>query len=387
MTENIRRGGLEPRGTNTWRITVGGGRDPETNRYISIRETFHGTKTEATRRRDELRVQAANGTAIRAKAETVAEYIERWITHREHLGKVRPRTAYVYRGHVRRIVTPRIGSLRVSQVRPTHIQRVIDEALGDGLAPRTVIQVYRILGAAFRSAVRWGAIAVNPCDGVEPPHVEAAKPNAGEVDELAGKVSRLLEHVAPDYRTVLAVIAMTGLRRSEALAVRWGSVVLEGEQPRLTVEAGLHRTSDGLVLLPPKSERSRRSVPVPGSIVALLRRHRTEQSERRLLAGAAWHDADFVFDRGDGRPMDPDALGAAFRDARMRAGLVGLRLHDLRHAYATLQIAKGTDAKLVADLLGHATVAFTLQTYVHPDEEARTAAAETVERLLGPAVG
>jgi integrase len=387
MNDQKRRDGLEPRGTNTWRITVGGGRDPETNHYVSIRETFHGSKKEATRRRDELRVQAANGTAVRANAETVAEYLERWITHREHLSKVRPRTAYVYRGHVRRIVIPRIGSLRVSQVRATHVQRVIDEALGDGLSPRTVVQVYRILGAAFRSAVRWGAIAVSPCDGVEPPEVKAVKPNVGEVDELAGKVSRLLDHVAPDHRTALAVSAMTGLRRSEVLGLRWGSVVLEGDQPKLVVEAGLHRTIEGLVLLPPKSERSRRSVPMPGSMVAILRRHRTEQTERRLLAGAAWHDGDFVFDRGDGRPVDPDALGAAFRDARMRAGLVGLRLHDLRHAYATLQIAKGTDAKLVADLLGHATVAFTLQTYVHPDEDARAAAAETVERLLGPAVG
>lgn len=118
----------------------------------------------------------------------------------------------------------------------------------------------------------------------------------------------------------------------------------------------------------------------------MLQSHRDQQDNRRELAGEAWHAAEYVYDRGDGRPLDPDAFGRAFRDARDAAGLADVRLHDLRHAFATMQIAEGTDARLVSDLLGHATVAFTLQTYVHPDEEAAVVAAEAMERILGAAL-
>jgi integrase len=93
-----------------------------------------------------------------------------------------------------------------------------------------------------------------------------------------------------------------------------------------------------------------------------------------------------VFDRGDGRPMDPDAFGKAFRVARDAAGLAGVRLHDLRHAFGSILVAAGTNPRVVADVLGHATVGFTLQTYVHPDDEAAATVAAETERLLGPAL-
>jgi len=296
---------------------------------------------------------------------------------------VRSKTAYAYRGHVRRIVTPRIGSMRLADVRPVHLQRVLDEAIADGAAPRTVLQVHRILHAAFRQAVRWQAIASNPADGVTPPKVEQAKLTIPTPTDLQA----LFAAIADEYRTALAVAAMRGLRRGEVLALQWDGMSLEGQRPSLQVAGSLQRTPSGLQVFPPKTERSRRSVPLPPTLAAMLSRHREEQHARRELAGEAWQDGGHVFDRYDGRPIDPDAFGAAFRAARQAASLVGMRLHDVRHAYATLQIAEGTDARLVADLLGHATVAFTLQTYVHPGEQAAVAAAETAERMLGAAMG
>ncbi len=161
MTQRKHRGSIYRRG-DTWQVSVSAGRDPETGRYLRLRETVRGSKADAVRRRDELRVQAARGTAVRADRETVAAFLERWIAHRELVRKVRPTTAYGYRAHVRRIVTPRIGSMRLADVRPVHLQRVLDEAIGTGSAPRTVLQVHRILHAAFREAVRWQAISSNP---------------------------------------------------------------------------------------------------------------------------------------------------------------------------------------------------------------------------------
>lgn len=171
------------------------------------------------------------------------------------------------------------------------------------------------------------------------------------------------------------------MRRGELLALSWTAVDLE-DRPRIHVEGTLQRASGALIVLPPKTERSRRVVPLPASLTETLRRHRAEQNERRLLAGPAWHAGDFVFDRGDGRPIDPDAFGRAFRVARDAVGLAGVRLHDLRHGFASMLVSAGTNARVVSDLLGHATVGFTLQTYTHPSEQDAAAAMAEAERLI-----
>jgi integrase len=96
-----------------------------------------------------------------------------------------------------------------------------------------------------------------------------------------------------------------------------------------------------------------------------LRRHRKEQTERRLLLGAAWHELDLVCDRGDGEHLDPDGFSHAFERFVARAGLPSMRLHDLRHAHATTLLAAGVHPKVVSEALGHASVAFTMDAYQH----------------------
>jgi integrase len=199
----------------------------------------------------------------------------------------------------------------------------------------------------------------------------------------AADIRTLLGTVDPAYRVALMVAAGTGLRRGEVLALRWSAAELDGPRPHLRVEGTLQRVSGKLEVLPPKTERSRRSVPIPPVLAATMKKHRTEQTERRLLAGPAWHPGEYVFDRGDGRPVDPDAFGRAFRAARDAAGLPRVRLHDIRHGFASLLVAAGTNPRVVSDTLGHATVGFTLQTYVHPDENAAAIVAVEAERLLG----
>jgi integrase len=108
-----------------------------------------------------------------------------------------------------------------------------------------------------------------------------------------------------------------------------------------------------------------------------------EQLERRLVAGPAWVAGDYVFDRGDGHPIDPDALSKAFRLARGKLRLDRVRFHDVRHLFASMLVANGTNVRVVSDLLGHSTISFTLSVYVHPDEAAAVAAINDAERMLG----
>jgi integrase len=370
--------GLERRGTRSWRITVPAGRDPETGRYVRIRETFTGTKTEAKNRRDELRVEVAHGTHVRAD-DPVGVYLPAWIAKNERLGNIRRKVAYTYAGYARREVTPRIGRVRLDAVRPAHIQGIVDAMLEQGLAPRTATQVHRIMHAAFRDAVRLGVLRSNPCDGCKLPRLPKSKSRVPKPAD----VGRLLEAINEDYRTPLALAAGTGMRRGEVLALRWSALELEDGRPHASVDGTLQRTPVGLVVEDTKTDRSRRDVPLSASLVALLRAHRKGQLQRRLLAGEAWHDGDYVFDRGDGRPVDPDVFGRAFRLARERTGLDGIRLHDLRHGFASILVNAETNPRVVSDLLGHATVAFTLSTYFHPDEDAAADAIAKAEQLLG----
>lgn len=129
-----------------------------------------------------------------------------------------------------------------------------------------------------------------------------------------------------------------------------------------------------------------RTVPIPASMVAALRALRREQAERRLLTGPAWADGGYVFDRGDGAPIDPDTFSKAFRHAVAVAGLEGVRVHDLRHAFATMLLTAGTPLRVAADVLGHATPAFTLSVYAHSTDAGLAAAAETTEAILGTAL-
>jgi integrase len=259
-------------------------------------------------------VQVARGTIANAERESVAAYLERWITSRELAGKVRPKTAGVYRGYVRREIGPRIGSMRLSDVRPIHVQRVLDEGSKRGPSARSVGQVHAIMHGAFRTAVRLQVLSVNPSDGVTPPELKAPKLTI----PAATDVARLLAAVDPNYRAPLALAAGTGARRGEELGLRWPSVELDAvdsegrPRPRLRVEGTLQRANGKLVVLTPKTERSKRTIPLPATLAA-LRRVKTEQNERRLLAGPAWNLGEYVFDRGDGRPIDPDAFGKAFR--------------------------------------------------------------------------
>ena len=112
MTERKSGDGVYPRGKG-FRVVVPAGRDPITGKYLQIREQVNDSRREAVARRDALRTDVARGTVAQSKTETVSDYLERHITHRQATGKVRPKTADVYRGYVRREIAPRIGGMRL----------------------------------------------------------------------------------------------------------------------------------------------------------------------------------------------------------------------------------------------------------------------------------
>lgn len=129
---------------------------------------------------------------------------------------------------------------------------------------------------------------------------------------------------------------------------------------------GIQRIDGSLVFVEPKTSRARRQITLPGFALEPLRRHRREQTQRRLLVGPDWQDLDLVCDRGDGSPLHPDSWTKAFKRLALNADLPpGTRLHDVRHGFATVLLSRGVHPAIASATLGHASPAFTMTVYQH----------------------
>jgi len=289
---------------------------------------------------------------------TVSTYLDRWLEHQR--SRLRPGTHIRYVRLMKDVRTT-IGRLRLDRVRPAHVQQVIDHMTERGLAPRTVVQARAVLGHALRQAVAWGLIPYNPVPAVRPP-----KPERPELQvPTAEQMLRLVEAAAgTPWGAPLLLAAMTGARRGEILALRWGDIDLDTGQMRIT--RSVQRVDGGLVFMEPKTSRSRRQITLPSAALEPLRQHRREQRERRLLVGPHWQDLDLVSDRGDGGPLHPDSWTKAFKRLAQKAGLPpGTRLHDVRHGFATVLLGRGVHPAIASAALGHASPAFTMTVYQH----------------------
>jgi integrase len=372
------RGHIRKRSAGSHQVIVSAGTDPITGKRLQVFRSVKGSRLEAERELTKLLRQIDTGSFADPGRETVSECFDRYMEHART--RTRAATWNRYLQLVRRHIVPTIGSVRLSKLRPAHIQSVVDTMLRQGLAPRTVIQAYRVLSVAFRQAVRWEIVAVNPVAAIRPPRAERPRLSVPDAGALAA-ILRAAE--TTQFHVPVAVAATTGLRRGEVLGLRWRDVDLEAGL--VHISATLQRVAGELCFLDPKTDRSRRTVGLPVMTVDLLRKHRKEQGERRLLLGASWAAKDVVFDRGDGTPIDPGHFSHAFHRIATAAGQPHVRLHDLRHAFATVLLVQGIHPKIASEALGHASVGFTMDVYSHLLPSMQEVAARAVQEALSAA--
>ncbi|NRQ30928.1 site-specific integrase [Nonomuraea sp. NN258] len=176
------------------------------------------------------------------------------------------------------------------------------------------------------------------------------------------------------------LVATRGLRRGEAVGLRWTDVIFE------TSRIGIHWQITQLGWNPiqgtPKTDASDREIAVDAETMAILKEHKKRQTRERLAAGEDWVDSGFVFTDELGQPLHPQYVTDRFYWLCYQAGLPPIRLHDLRHGAATAMLAAGVDIKIVQEALGHKTSAFTRDTYTSVYPEAAAAAAEATAALL-----
>jgi integrase len=298
------------------------------------------------------------GLVFDAGSQTVGEYMEQWLQTSAR-GSIRESTYESYRNQVRRYVVPAIGRVKLKRLSAMHIQGMYRAMLDRGLSPRTVQYTHAVLHRALRQAVRWGLVPRNVSEDVDRPRLRRE-----EIRPLNRHQARHLLNTAGesgDRFEALYVLALhTGMRPGELLGLKWEDVNFD--------EGGLqlNRALAGKNLTAPKTKRSRRRIDLSTASIAALKAHRKRQLEERMQKAGLWRDHGLVFPSTVGTPLFHRNVVRAFKNLLKRAGLPqSTRLYDLRHTCATLLLGSNVHPKYVQELLGHASIALTLDTYSH----------------------
>jgi integrase len=352
--------------------------DPITGRAQRI--GFYGkTAAEVRAKLTAARARLADAAPPKDATRTVAVWLSHWRATVLAASDRKPATRELYAALCRvHLEAAPFGAITLDRLRPSDITGLILALKAKGLADSSVRSIYTVLRAALDGAVIDGLLARNPAAQVARPGItrrEAAHLDPDAVTALLAAAQGSRHH------TALALIASTGLRRGEALALAWDHVDLDAGQ--LSVTGTLARIDGELAVSPPKTARSRRIVPLHPGIVALLRRHKVTQNEERLRLGDQWRGSGLVFTSELGGPVDPRNLLRVVETAARLAGYEGIGVHTLRHSAAVAWLESGVHIKAVADLLGHSSIAITGDVYGHTSDHAARTAIDGLGARLG----
>jgi integrase len=293
---------------------------------------------------------------------TLEEYLDKWlVSSKQNVGG---RTYQDYLNILRLHVRPALGKKKLSKMRPLHIQEMVDALKDKGLAPRTVRHAHEILYRALAQAVKWGVLATNPAGAVNLPKQIRREMKCFTPKEAA----RFLDACeGTRFGLVFELALISGMRPEEYLALTWGD--LDFQKNTVTVQRVIvwERWTKEKYFAEPKTNKSRRTIPLPPYLMKKLKTHRRAQLEYKMARGEKYkNEHNLVFTSEVGTFVSLHNLQRRqFKPLLTKAKVPEIRLYDLRHSCATLLLAAGENPKVVAERLGHANIVLTLQTYTH----------------------
>lgn len=310
------------------------------------------------------------GTLVTAPQQKLEQFLHDWLENTQK-HSVRPRTYERYEEIVRLHIVPVLGNHFVQKVTAQQIEAFYTKKIKDGYKPVTVTSFHTVLHKALDTAVRWNLVAKNVCDVVKPPHAEEFEIQPLNVEQIHKLLAVTLERGYPIEALVTLALA-TGMRRGELLGLKWQDIdmttsTLQVRRIMSRVPSKL-KTEErrGYVEANTKTKKSRRSIMVASFAIMALQRHRECQEEAKKKAGRLWHENDLVFCTSIGTPLHPDRdVRLPFKALLQEASLPDIRFHDLRHSAATLLLAMGIHPKITQEILGHSTIAMTMNVYSH----------------------
>lgn len=327
------------------------------------------TRKEVADKLKELSQKQAEGMNLDACNITVADFLTRWLAD-VVAQRNKPRTHESYEQLLTAHVIPQIGKVSLTGLKPDRVQRLLNDLSKQGLSPRTVNYIRAILRRALNEAVLWRYVSYNAAALVTPPRAEKHKVVPLTREEARKLLDALKGHrLEPLYLMAL----LLGLRRGEVLGLLVGN--LDFERGTVRVEGALQWQRGKLVRDSVKTASSVRVLPLPSTLVPLLRDHLAVQQAR-------FPENEYLFASTSGTPINPRNLLRQFKELLRKAKLRDIRFHDLRHSCATFLIAQGVNPRVVMEILGHSQISVTMNTYGHVMQETQAEAIQGVTQLL-----
>lgn len=344
----------------------------------SKRLYFYGkTSAEALEKMRAAQKRISAGKPAADARLTLESWLNEWSKGPLEVSTRKESTKDGYRYMLRHMLNHQISRKELRKILPSHIQGFLADLKKSPLSSSTIHHVYATMKVAFNDAVVNRQIAHNPFDNVTPPPREKTQSKF-----LTREQTRELVDAARENRYYVAVklLAETGVRRGEALALRWTDI--DFEKQTLWVRGTLARTDKGLYVTSPKTQASVRQIHLPAHLVELLKSHLLAQSNEIAQAGSKYAQKGFVFSTQTGEPVDPRNLQRSVQLACKKAGLPAVSPHTLRHSAATTMLEAGIPIHVVSRQLGHSNINITVDIYGHVSDNGAKEAMETLGRLL-----
>ena len=372
-------GNIRKRKDGRWEGRYTAGYDPETGKRI-IKNVLGKTQAEV---KEKLKKAIEENVGIdygRAKTYTVGSWLEVWMENYAKV-KLRPSTFKTSQGFLSNHIKPQIGSIPLDKLTTIHIQRFYNNLQKSGrvqrknfpelkdksLSPRVVRGVHTLLRNCLEQAVAERLILSNPAQGCKLPQLEKKEMKILPQEKIGMYLAEA------ERRGLLAAFYLeltTGLRRGELLALQWAD--LDTESKTLSVTKQVNRINGELVVSPPKTRNSVRTLAVPQQAVDLLITEHKKHSRNPYLFPSP----------KTGTMYDPDAFRRTHDKILKAIGAERIRFHDLRHTFATLSLKSGVDVKTLSGALGHYSAGFTLNTYTHATAQMKQDAADAIGGVI-----
>lgn len=358
-------------------LTIGANR--ETGR--PKRKSFYGkTRAEAKQKMEAFRQEMGLGLDLQAaQALTFGDWLAQWLDMYKR-PKIRLSTYENYLMYAQNHILPTLGDIPLAELSTGNIQALYNKLQEAGKAPATIHKMHQIIHPCLEKAVETRMIAWNPSRATERPPV---KPTQGKAmsEEDMDKFLAVVGRESDKWRAAFLTLLGTGLRIGELLSLEWDDVDLENGI--IYVNSTLSRTrSKGLMINAPKTETSKAPVPLPEVVLSALRRHKASQAALILYRGEKYKNRKLVFPTDKGTYMYPRNFQRKYYSLLEKAGIPHIKLHGLRHTFATRLLEEGENLRTVQELLRHSDIKTTANIYSHVTPKVKKKAANKMDSLL-----
>lgn len=301
-----------------------------------------------------------------------------------HAPRLKEYTAKQYRDIYERRIKPYFGNMKLSNITALDVMQwlaALNKADNSGALTDNSKGVYfRTLKAMLGVAVRWDIIQDNPCKKVTTPRSKQTGVKALQREDV-NKLFRSIDSYADARARILVYIfLLTGIRESEAAGLQWHDIDFDNQIIHIEREA-LYIPKQGLTITPPKSFNSIRDIYIPALLCEKLREYKNIQETDIKDRGDLFTDNGFIITQFNGAPVHASTIRKWIKAAFVFCDVPYITVHGLRHTYASLLTAAGTDPRTTAAQLGHSTPALVMNTYANPQNEAKRRAADTIESI------